>query len=410
MTVTSTSFPRVPFLAGASTEHDALWPIKEDPKVMELQHTAEKYESSFAPEEFQRPESWSNKEKVAYFESILMNRLEGSFVFVDVDSALRQIEKINPQDRAYKFFQNNCAGVEYVIIDANNRFIFITDLINDKWRIPKGTYNVAFSSQPGDVATLVIGSHNNVFSKLAPTWKKLILQRKLVITEYKQISYHGLSQVFVAVNGGVPLNRQEKRNASDSWYAGWFRSLRKEAKVTALLILAVGKEYMKRLKGDEFLVDSVDYITRVTKDTPAGVSQKTKDTLYESAYFGEETEDQIRKSFALLADFVPMLIDEINDGKWDFNDTALTRGSTITNLLWLIYNGCDEYEDVKKALVLHEAEYRNPNRVNEDGNNYVWACGGLGAKNNELRMEVLNGILEKLGYQEEDEGPLYETA
>ena len=42
MTVTSTSFPRVPFLAGASNEHDALWPIKEDPKVMELKHTAEK--------------------------------------------------------------------------------------------------------------------------------------------------------------------------------------------------------------------------------------------------------------------------------------------------------------------------------------------------------------------------------
>ena len=167
---------------------------------------------------------------------------------------------------------------------------------------------------------------------------------------------------------------------------------------------------MKRLKGDEFLVDSVDYITRVTKDTPAGVSQKTKDTLYESAYFGEETEDNVRRSFALLGDFVPMLIDEINDGKWDFNDTALTRGSTITNLLWLIYNGCEEYEDVKKALVLHEAEYRNPNRVNEDGNNYVWACGGIGAKNNELRMEVLNGILQKLGYETEDEGPLYEAS
>ena len=45
----------------------------------------------------------------------------------DVDSALRQIEKNNPEDRAHHFFKNNCAGVEYVIIDANNRFIFIID-------------------------------------------------------------------------------------------------------------------------------------------------------------------------------------------------------------------------------------------------------------------------------------------
>ena len=47
-------------------------------------------------------------------------------------------------------------------------------------------------------------------------------------------------------------------------------------------------------------------------------------------------------------------------------------------------------------VIAHEKAYRDTALVNDDGNNYVWACGGLGAKNNEMRMQVLSKILETL--------------
>jgi len=411
--MTAQVLPRIPFLASQSNDPDAdgLFPIKRDYQVQQVQNALVNYESSFAPLAFQRPESWGKEDKKLYFQSILMDRAEGTFVLVDVVACLKRIEAINPKDRAYEFFQNECAGHDWVIIDANNRFHFLADLVNDRWRIPKGTYRVSIE---GGIVQLVIGSHNNVFSKLPVLIQKYIKQRKLIISEYCQISYSGMSEVFLNVNGGVPLNAQEKRNAMDSEYSGWFRNLATEH--GALLTKVIGKEYHKRFKGCEFLVDTVDFITRCTKDNIVGVSQGTKNTLYKSEFFEEDDDKEIREALSVVSDYVDKIHTEISEGTFKILDTpeksssALNRSSTVCNLTWLIYNGCKDYDDLKKALILHEAQYRNPNRLNDAGQNYVWACGGIGAKNNQLRMEVLNEILEKLGYETEDEGPLYEVS
>jgi len=411
--MTAQVLPRIPFLASQSNDPDAdgLFPIKRDYQVQQVQNALVNYESSFAPLAFQRPESGGKEDKKLYFQSILMDRAEGTFVLVDVVACLKRIAEVNPKDRAYEFFQNECAGHDWVIIDANNRFHFLADLVNDRWRIPKGTYRVSIE---GGIVQLVIGSHNNVFSKLPVLIQKYIKQRKLIISEYCQISYAGMSEVFLNVNGGVPLNAQEKRNAMDSEYSGWFRNLATEH--GALLTKVIGKEYHKRFKGCEFLVDTVDFITRCTKDNIVGVSQGTKNTLYKSEFFEEDDDKEIREALSVVSDYVDKIHTEISEGTFKILDTpeksssALNRSSTVCNLTWLIYNGCKDYEDVKKALILHEAQYRNPNRLNDAGQNYVWACGGIGAKNNQLRMEVLNEILEKLGYETEDEGPLYEVS
>ena len=411
--MTAQVLPRIPFLASQSNDPDAdgLFPIKRDYQVQQVQNALVNYESSFAPLAFQRPESWGKEDKKLYFQSILMDRAEGTFVLVDVVACLKRIEAINPKDRAYEFFQNECAGHDWVIIDANNRFHFLADLVNDRWRIPKGTYRVSIE---GGIVQLVIGSHNNVFSKLPVLIQKYIKQRKLIISEYCQISYSGMSEVFLNVNGGVPLNAQEKRNAMDSTYSGWFRGLATEH--GTLLTKVIGKEYHKRFKGCEFLVDTVDFITRCTKDNIVGVSQGTKNTLYKSEFFEEDDDKEIREALSVVSDYVDKIHTEISEGTFKILDTpeksssALNRSSTVCNLTWLIYNGCKDYDDLKKALILHEAQYRNPNRLNDAGQNYVWACGGIGAKNNQLRMEVLNEILEKLGYETEDEGPLYEAS
>lgn len=411
--MTAQVLPRIPFLASKSKDPDAdgLFPIKRDYQVQQVQNALVNYESSFAPLAFQRPESWGKDDKKLYFQSILMDRAEGTFVLVDVVACLKRIAEVNPNDRAYDFFKNECAGRDWVILDANNRFHFLDDLVNDRWRIPKGTYRVSIE---GGIVELVVGSYNNVFSKLPDIIQKYIKQRKLIISEYCQISYSGMSEVFLNVNGGVPLNAQEKRNAMDSTYSGWFRNLATEH--GTLLTKVIGKEYHKRFKGCEFLVDTVDFITRCTKNNIVGVSQGTKNTLYKSEFFEEDDDKEIREALSIVSDYVDKIHTEISEGTFQVLDTpeksssALNRPSTVCNLTWLIYNGCKDYEDVKKALILHEAQYKNPNRLNDAGQNYVWACGGIGAKNNQLRMEVLNEILEQLGYQEEDEGPLYEVA
>jgi hypothetical protein len=91
--------------------------------------------------------------------------------------------------------------------------------------------------------------------------------------------------------------------------------------------------------------------------------------------------------------------DEFGFGGNEEKAKILSRGSTVINLFWMMNNGINTYEQACAAVIAHEKIYKNPSSlINDEGNNYVWACGGLGAKNNEMKMQILPQIVEKLNY------------
>lgn len=365
-----------------------LYPIKHCPKVRSLIDTVTNYRHSFAPEEFQRPEAWGKTDRKDYFSSLLMNRLEGNFVVVDLQLAYSKLKKLAPNDRAYNFFEGLIEqGLEYIILDGNNRFKFLTSLMKDEWEIPKGTYKYVVED---DILTLVVGPHNNKYSKLPKLVQKVIAERDLVISEYVQINFTGLSDVFTNVNSGVPLNNQEKRNAFDSPWAGFVRKIRHEN--ASLLISMFGTDYMRRLKSDEWIVECMDYVINVTPDTIVGVTQTSKNKLYGSD-IEDIDQDTYLEVFSELSDFITAMI---KDEDVELPNKAILRPSTVMNTFWMMFNGIETYEEVVKAITLHEKAYKDTSIVNDEGDNYKWACGGLGAKNNELRMQVITEIIEQV--------------
>lgn len=365
-----------------------IFPIKHEPKVRSLKDVVDNYQYSCAPEEFQRPEAWNKDDRKGYFQSLLMNRLEGNFVIVDLELTIAKLDKLAPQDRAYKFFKNLCnQDIEYIILDGNNRFKFLSALKKDEWQIPKGTYHYVIED---DILQLVVGSHNNVFSKLPKLVQKVINERQLVISEYVQIDYSGLSEVFTNVNSGVPLNRQEKRNAIDSPWADYVRKLSKD--IASLLISMIGQNYKYRLKGDEWIVDALCFAQNVSPNNIIGVAQSNKDALYRS-YLSDEDEEKYSEKFLQLADYITTMI---TDDNVTLEDKIIVRPSTVMNLFWMMCNGVETYDQAVEAVILHEQSYKDTALVNDEGNNYVWACGALGAKNNELRMKVLSQIVSEV--------------
>ena len=71
---------------------------KNDPSTPTLEELVVKLtEHGFkAPRQFQRPLSWKKSNKLKYFESVLMNRIEGSVVIVNVVKALAALKKATP--------------------------------------------------------------------------------------------------------------------------------------------------------------------------------------------------------------------------------------------------------------------------------------------------------------------------
>ena len=125
---------------------------KNAPITKTLQNLWRDLDNNFeAPLQFQRPLSWKSDNKLKYFNSILMNRIEGSIVILNVVKALAALEKAagSIQNDAYanyhkaiKLFKETLAkGSKFIILDGNNRLSFYMSLLNNEYRIPEGTYD-----------------------------------------------------------------------------------------------------------------------------------------------------------------------------------------------------------------------------------------------------------------------------
>ena len=376
----------------------AIFPCKNDPLPMTIWDLYNNYKGSYAPEEFQRPESWSSKERKAYFLSVLMNRIEGTFVFVDVEIAADRVESIDPTDISFTYFNNLLKQmIEKIILEGNNRLKFFESLLNDEYTIPSGSYYYLPDPHSTSLSQFVVGKHNNVFSKLPKLVQKAIKSRKVIVSEYTQIDYKGLSDVFVNVNSGVPLNAQELRNALHTLWATYVRQMRKE--LAPLLIKMFGNKYKKRLVGDEWIVDTIDMVlNNYCKDEEIsdfeinGVTQTSKNKLYVSDY-DEFNEQKITENFSTLASYIDRMID---DGWEELTEKVILRKSSVMNLFWMMNNGIDTYDRAVEALHQHEEAYTDKDLRNDADESYKWACGGTGGKNMEFRMQVLPEIVSKV--------------
>lgn len=376
----------------------AIFPCKKDPLPMTIWDLYNNYKGAYAPEEFQRPESWSAKERKAYFLSVLMNRIEGTFVFVDVEIARARVESIDPTDISFTYFNNLLKQmIEKIILEGHNRLKFFEALLNDEYTIPSGSYYYLPDPHSTSLTQFVVGKHNNIFSKLPKLVQKAIKGRKVIVSEYTQIDYKGLSDVFVNVNSGVPLNAQELRNALHTSWAAYVRQTRKE--LAPLLIKMFGNKYKKRLVGDEWIVDTIDMVlNNYCKDEEIsdfeinGVTQTSKNKLYVSDY-DEFNEQKITENFITLAGYIDQMIDD----SWEeLTEKVILRRSSVMNLFWMINNGIDTYDRAVEALHLHEEAYTDKDLRNDADESYKWACGGTGTKNMEFRMQVLPEIVEKV--------------
>ena len=371
-----------------------VYPIKKVPVVTSIKTLVTEYaDLTIAPEEFQRPLAWSNTDKERYFNSILMDRLEGSFVFVDLVSATKKLQSLDPGNRAYDFFKSlRNKSKKYIILDANNRLNTLKSLIRDDWTIPNNNeYIYLFGDK---VETFKVTSANNKFSKLPEEVKNEILKRSVTVSEYTQIDYKGLSEVFLNVNSGQPLKEQEKRNAYGTEWADYVREVRNE---NMPFLKMIHPNPMKRLHGDNWIANVLCFARGITEDEIYGIEEITKDALYRSPFSRTDYVDEdgvLNKGTDYYSDKFAQLGRYIATMKKQGTPGA-TRPGTCLNLFWMMCNGIDTYEQAVNAVILHEELY-NSRTTNERGRTFKWACGCLGMENNAIRMIEVPAIVEEV--------------
>ena len=386
--------------------------VKKTPNIMGLQQVVVKYALNVAPENFQRPESWSKEDQKAFFISLCMDRVEGVIVIVDVENALYKLQQVAPDDRAISNIYEPIleAGLEYIVLDGNNRLQFLINLINGIYSIPEGRYGYIRDPQDHSISVFTVKRNKNKFSDLPKPVQRTLLNRLIIISEYTQIGYDGLSEVFLNTNSGVFPNPQEIRNALNSPWADFVRTLRSEM---PQLLGHMFKNFKKRYCGDDWIVDCLDFVLNVADVDPEGekettyspISQSSKTKLYKSDFLSSAEQIRIRDTFIDLASFLDQMIDEKITKE---DKKLLKRKSLIQNLFYMMYNGLTTYEQLQEAVELHDKAYFDkkntfyPNWSNAhddlqfDDLTFKNACEGSRAINMEFRCLQLSKIISQV--------------
>ena len=102
----------------------------------------------------------------------------------------------------------------------------------------------------------------------------------------------------------------------------------------------------------------------------------------------DEVKEKIESTFNILDNWIDRLHKE--------EDVNKLAPATMQNLFWMIFNGLTEYEDAVSSVKLLEKAKTETKYINDEGNNFAWACGSTGRKHNEMRLSVFSDIFDTL--------------
>jgi hypothetical protein len=183
--------------------------IVSDTQMWTLQRVSTVLKSVDIDTHFQSPARWSSKQMKDYMHSLFMGTAPSKYVFADVARCLKESQAGNQDgDVEYysKWFNSYPNSTLFLNLDSNNRFSTLRSLFTGQLKLRPGTYRDSdlneYKIKPGET-----------WPDLSPDIKKFILSREITIELYTKATRAQLSDIFLAVNRGTPLNDAEKRNS-----------------------------------------------------------------------------------------------------------------------------------------------------------------------------------------------------
>ena len=273
---------------------------------------------------FQSYHRWAVDNNQRYMKSFINGKAPTPIYIADIQKCMQSvITKYDKNHPDVAFYQDLLdRGYKYITIDGNNRSRCIADFF-------LGCFNGAFSlilgdyELPGGSLTqpniLTVTNDSKLFADVDPTKQADLKNMKIIVNIIESGTREDLAELFDAINTGMVLNAQEKRNCKMYKFAELVRaSVRKYNKK---LYKIYGEYEFNRRYVDEFIVDLAVICARGLN----GIGPASRD----KAYSDNSPED---KSFS-RADKIVSQIADLMQFRKDGDKLFVCSKKTNTNVL-----------------------------------------------------------------------------
>lgn len=342
---------------------------------------------------FQSPARWNHKQMRDYIHSLFMGIAPSKYVFADVESCLKESEDGNQTtDVEYysKWFNKSPNSTLYLNLDSNNRFTTLQSLFTNQLGLNPGTYH------DSDLNEFKI-KRNQKWSDFSPELKKFILSREITVEVYTKSTREQLSDIFLAVNRGTPLNDAEKRNSIISDISKVCRDLGEKYFKNELTSSSTLRKAFKNsdIKYNRREIDA--WFTNCAFINQNGVSRRCSPNLLEDSYQpGSDMDKNHTNIHNSISDFFENWVNP--------NSSLLEQRPSVNILLDLYVMNCnnpkitnvnkfvEEYWDVVRSLI---DDRKTPYFIGERSYTFNELLRGRETIKTEKRNAILQDKLSK---------------
>lgn len=226
---------------------------------------------------FQSSERWSKQAMLAYLNSVFSGFTPNPVILAHVESCMKYCEELLGKDSSdYQYFADlHSKGFKYISVDGNNRTRTLMRYFNNVLQLKQNhPYRMSGMTIP-KYMTFTPSSNVN-FKGIPDKLKEHIRNIEIPMFIVHAATRQELHDMFIAVNNGVSLNPQEKRNAIVCKVADSIRSLGDKYK--KMLRLYFSDPNCQRRIHEEFLVSA---LVHIAKGFDSNIMREDRDAAYD---------------------------------------------------------------------------------------------------------------------------------
>lgn len=205
---------------------------------------------------------WAKPLMTSYMESVLYGMAVHAIVILDLESCLSHCVEDSNDWKYFKQWLDK--GFKFLAIDGNNRSITIHKFyeMDNVWLIPRKKYSIDVGN--GKIESFAVDKSTNTYSKLPKPLRKRFEEATVNVHVVKKATRDEITDLFLRLNSGMPLNAQEKRNAMLTRMAEFVRTLSDKYR-NNVGIQVVSPKAIIRLAWDELIASCVVFHTHQSK-------------------------------------------------------------------------------------------------------------------------------------------------